>query len=385
MTRIHVPLICKEDLSYNIYLESGIYQHIPRILSENHSQLKDRKVCIVSDSNLRDLYAKKLLDAFQEDHWNAFLFSFPAGEKYKTVQTKIELENFLFQKNFARDSLLIALGGGVVGDLVGFTASTLNRGIPYVQVPTTLIAQVDSSLGGKTGVDVPKYGKNLIGTFYQPLAVFTDPLFLLTLSDSHYYAGMAEIIKHAVIQDSQMFQLLLDQKSAIQCRDKNLLEKLIAMNCEIKTKVVQQDEKELGMRQILNFGHTIGHALESEMDYEILHGEAVAIGMVIEAFLSSELKYLPKEYAKRIESCIALYHLPIRIPAFVSLDGLLAKTRLDKKSQSSQARYALPTGIGQMLLWNGNYSIPVENELLKRVLVLHQENPSGTTSKEERS
>ncbi len=360
MKTINVSLIKQEDFSYSIYIDQGILAR----LSDYLSRLSQRsKYLIVTDSNVKELYGTNVLESMIDSGFETYLFSFPAGEEQKNIDTKIDIESYMFQNKFGRDSVIIALGGGVVGDLSGFTASTFNRGIPYVQIPTTILAQVDSSVGGKTGIDVP-YGKNLIGTFYQPKMVIIDPLVLKSLPNEEYIAGMAEVIKHAIIQDESLFKLLYDQSDAIMSRDMDVLERIIEWNCDIKRRVVEEDEKEGNLRRILNYGHTIGHAIETLMDYQSLHGECVAIGMLVEAEIASILGYLDAFCVKDIEKLVSKFSLPTHVPIELSEEAIYQTTLLDKKAVRNEPFYSLPKDIGTMLELEGQYGVQIDSSIV---------------------
>ena len=306
MKKIDVKLIKTVDNSYPILIEQYIFSQIPEFLKNKY---KSEKILIVSDSNVTPLYAETLYHTLKKSSFNTYLFSIPAGERYKNLNTKTDIENYMFENNFTRDSLIIALGGGVVGDISGFVAATFNRGIPYIQIPTTIVAQVDSSIGGKTAIDVP-HGKNLIGAFYQPTMVIIDPEVLKTLPENEYISGMAEVIKHAIIYDVNLFKILKENLTHIKQRNLPILSEIIARNCEIKKSVVEQDEKEMNLRKILNFGHTIGHAIEKLLNYQSLHGECVALGMIAESQISSKMGYLPEKDYIEIKDLIHKINLP---------------------------------------------------------------------------
>ncbi len=246
---------------------------------------------------------KSFLASLKDVGLNVDLIEFPAGEASKNINTCLDIAEKLLERGADRETCLIALGGGVVGDMVGFIASVFMRSIPYIQIPTTLVAQVDSSIGGKTAVDLP-CGKNLLGTFYQPGAVFADLSFLDTLPEKEFNNGLAEIIKYGVIEDEKMFRALEDNMEAVKQKDAVLLLKLVENCCRIKKSIVEIDEKEQGLRRILNFGHTLGHALEALSKYKITHGEGVALGMIAAARISEKMGYLESEETKRIEGLI---------------------------------------------------------------------------------
>ena len=266
----------------------GILDRMILLIAKNH---KAARYVIVTDSNVNRLYGQTMLDALTEAGLKASIMEIPAGESSKNISTVMDIAGRLLACGADRGTLLIALGGGVVGDLTGFIASVYMRSVPYIQIPTTLVGQVDSAIGGKTAVDLPQ-GKNLLGTFYQPRAVFADLNFLDTLPEKEFNNGLAEIIKYGIIEDEKMFKLLEENMDAVKSRDSAHLLKIIETCCRIKKSIVEIDEREQGLRRILNFGHTLGHALEAVSDYALSHGEGVALGMIAAAKLSVKMHYL---------------------------------------------------------------------------------------------
>jgi 3-dehydroquinate synthase len=269
----------------------------------------------------------------------------PAGEASKSMATVLHVTGRMMALQASRKSVLVALGGGVVGDLAGFAASIFKRSVPFVQVATSLIAQVDSSVGGKTGVDLPE-GKNLLGTFYQPRAVLIDPRCLDTLPEKEFKNGLAEIIKYGIIRDKALFEILEREQAAIRARDTALMQHLISRSCRIKADVVEVDEKEGGLRRILNFGHTVGHALEAASNYALSHGEAVAVGIVIAAEISRRLGHLNEDSRRRIERVVKQYGLPTTVPGSCTIDTVLGFLASDKKAVGGRIHYVLIRDIG---------------------------------------
>ncbi|MDO8746914.1 MAG: 3-dehydroquinate synthase, partial [Thermodesulfovibrionales bacterium] len=258
---------------------------------------------------------------------------------------------------------LIALGGGVIGDITGFVASTYMRGIDYIQIPTPLLAQVDSSVGGKTGVN-HKLGKNMIGTFYQPKLVWIDIDILKTLPQKEFFAGLAEVIKYGVIWDAKLFAFLENNRDKILRLDEKSLTHIIKRSCEIKAEVVSKDEREAGLRAILNYGHTIGHAIETATGYKkYLHGEALTIGMFIEAEIAESLKLLKEKTVQRIKSLIESYGLPTKIPVRINRNALLASMQLDKKAVAGELKFILPERIGKVRIQKG-----IEGRIMRETL-----------------
>lgn len=332
------------------YNDSPIYDII---LAEDYNNLsielnkletKDKKLCIVSDSTVSTFYLDKLREVLKDACILVETFVFSAGESSKNLDTVYSLYEHLIKANFDRKDVLIALGGGVVGDLTGYTAATYLRGIRFIQMPTSLLAMVDSSIGGKTGVDFHAY-KNMIGAFHQPKSVYMNLTTLLTLSDRQYYSGLGEIIKHGLIKDKDYYEWLKENSSAIKSRDMNTLQEMIFRSCLIKRQVVEKDPKELGDRALLNFGHTIGHAIEKLMEFELLHGECVALGMVAASYISYERGNISKEQLDDIISLMDVFELPISISGLDAMD-IIDVTSHDKKMESGKLKFILLSEIG---------------------------------------
>lgn len=342
MERIKVNLEKSRKDSYEILIGQDIMDRVGLIIKiKNHA---DRYV-IVTDSNVNPLYGEMVKKKLAGTAMPVDLIEIPAGESSKSLNTVLDVVRQLVRLKASRKSLLIALGGGVVGDVAGFIASIYMRSIPYVQIPTTLLAQVDSSVGGKTGVDVPE-GKNLLGTFYQPKAVYIDLSFLMTLSDKDFANGMAEIIKYGVIGNYNLFELLESESKGIKDRNPSLMESLVGRSCKIKADIVEMDEKELGLRRVLNFGHTLGHALEAASGYTLSHGEAVSIGMVGAAKISHRLDYLDWASYTRIVGLIKEYHLPTKIPSGLETAQIMDFMATDKKAVGGRLHFVLARKIG---------------------------------------
>ncbi len=329
MDQIIVNLKRSHDDSYPIFIGENLLQEIPQWIQSN---IKSSRFIIITDHHVEKLYGKKLVQLFIEHNSKVELYSFKPGESSKTREIKSKIENWMLQKEIGRDSCILALGGGVTGDLAGFVAATYLRGIPFIQIPTTLLSQVDSSIGGKVAVDT-SYAKNMIGAFYQPKAVFIDTTTLLTLPGDLKFNGLGEIIKHAIIQDRDYFEWIEKNVNSIKNLQASILIPLIKRSCEIKAKVVEEDERENGKRKILNFGHTIGHALESLMDYKMLHDHCVCIGMVAELNISKQLNWIDEISVERIKQLLMNFNLPVSIPKKINLRALIKKTYLDKKVQ----------------------------------------------------
>ena len=342
MERIRVHLETSRRDSYEILIGEDMMDHAGLISKVKNDA--DRCV-IVTDSDVNPLYGEVVKKKLKESALHVDIIEIPAGEASKSLHTVLGVVKQLIGLKVSRKSLLIALGGGVVGDVTGFVASIYMRSIPYVQIPTTLLAQVDSSVGGKTGVDLPE-GKNLLGTFYQPKAVYIDLSFLKTLSDKDFANGLAEIIKYGIIGTQNLFEFLEHENNGIKKRIPSLMKSLVSRSCKIKADVVQMDEQELGLRRILNFGHTLGHALEAASDYDLSHGEAVSIGMVGAAMISHRLNYLDKTSYTRIVDLIKLYGLPTTIPTDMETAQIVTFMGTDKKIVAGQLHFVLVKEIG---------------------------------------
>ena len=363
---IRVPLVEKRDASYDILIKAGLVRQLDTILEE---YCPAAAYAVISDSHVGKLYGEELVQQLSAGGHRVELLTFPAGESNKTRETWASLSDRMLAAQFGRDSAVIALGGGVVSDVAGFVAATYLRGVPLVQVPTSLLAMIDSSIGGKTGVDVPA-GKNLLGAFHQPRVVVADPDLLGSLASVQLAAGLAEAVKHGVIADAEYFAFLEAEYAAIFAKHAPALERLVRHSVEIKAAVVAQDEREQGRRAILNFGHTVGHAIESTSKYEVLHGEAVSIGMVYEGRLAESLGIAAAGTARRISSVLERLHLPIERPDGSHVDELLAAMRADKKVRAGEIRLALPKTIGTAHGSDGEgWTVAVGEEAIRQVLV----------------
>ena len=308
---------------------------------------------IVSNTTVAPLYAAALYSALQPHYREVHTLSLPDGEAHKNWETLNQIFDCLLAHGCDRKTVLFALGGGMVGDMTGFAAASYMRGVPFVQVPTTLLAQVDSSVGGKTGINHP-LGKNMIGAFYQPERVVCDLSLLATLPARELAAGLAEVIKYGPIADMVFLDWIEAHTSALRAGDVQALAHAVRRSCEIKAEVVGQDEREGGLRAILNFGHTFGHAIEAGMGYgQWLHGEAVACGMVMAAHLSQALGLLDDSFVARLTRIIAAFGLPVRGPVIDAADNAgryLELMRVDKKAQDGAIRFVLVDGSGKALL-----------------------------------
>ena len=348
-----------KERSYSIVIGTKVLQKLGLRVKE----FRPSKVAVISNETIFPIYRDILLKSLREYNMDPEILLLPDGEEYKDSLRVNNLHGELLKSRFDRNSLLIALGGGVVGDITGFVASTYMRGIRYVQVPTSLLAQVDSSVGGKTGVNHP-LGKNMIGAFYQPSLVMIDIDTLRTLPKREFYSGMAEIIKYGVIADRTLFDFLKTNKEGILSLGDDII-KVIKRSCEIKADVVSKDERESGIRAILNFGHTIGHAIETATGYKtFLHGEAIGIGMCAAAGLAVRMGIFQKSEAKLIKDLVRMYQLPAKIPEDINVSEIISAMEIDKKVKAGKLRFILPESIGIVKIMED-----VDRGLIKEVLV----------------
>lgn len=361
MEKIRVNLKISEDKSYDILIGDGLLDRIPGDLKE--AGLAHR-FALVTDSNVEKLYGNALFEKFVSAGLNALLITFPAGEMHKNRETKARIEDSMLENKFGRDSAVVALGGGVPGDIAGYVAATYTRGLPYVQVPTTLVACVDSSIGGKTAVDTP-HGKNLIGAFHQPWRVYIDVNTLLTLSEKEIREGLAEVIKYGVIMDDDLFSFLKRNMKRVFAYDKEALTRIIKRGCEIKGEVVEKDERESNLRKILNFGHTIGHAVENLSHYKISHGEAISVGMAAEGRIAVRMGLLKEEELERLLRLLSEAGLPTGMPGHMKIRDVIDTMKLDKKARGGKIEMALPESIGRMAEVRGSYGLKIDESLIR--------------------
>ena len=339
MKTLHVDLA---NRSYPIYIGTNLLEQ--KALFEPHLK-SSTTVFIVSNTTVAPLYAKTLINTLSQLGKTVRLLELPDGESFKDWQHLQLIFDELLAHGADRQSMIIALGGGVVGDMAGFGAASFMRGIRFIQVPTSLLAQVDSSVGGKTGINHP-LGKNMIGAFHQPVAVIADLNTLRTLPPRELSAGLAEVIKHGAIADADFLDWIEANTSALLACDTDAMAHAVLRSCEIKSAVVSADEREGGIRATLNFGHTFGHAIESGLGYgEWLHGEAVGCGMVMAADLSARLGHISKADAQRLKRIIASMHLPI-VPPKLGAERFMELMQVDKKTEAGQIRYITLGSIG---------------------------------------
>jgi 3-dehydroquinate synthase len=347
------------ERSYPILIQQGLLDKVGDVLSNNPFA---KRYAIIADDHVAALFGERLLVSLHKCGIPAEIITFAQGESSKNLGTIAELSSTLARMGFDRKDGLLALGGGVTGDITGFLAACYMRSIPFAQVPTTLLAQVDSSVGGKTGVDIPE-GKNLVGAFYQPKTVFIDSQVLLQLPKTEFLNGLAEVIKYGVIYERDFFKFLEMSRKDILALDLHVLEDVIARCCKIKAVVVEADEKESDFRRILNFGHTIGHAVEAVSGYKLAHGSAVAMGMVAAAELAVLKGIMERREKERLADLIHEFGLPLAIPQEYDRARIQEYFLADKKTVDGKVFFILPTSIGKVIITD-----EIEEGMLAKVL-----------------
>lgn len=339
-----LPILYNKKPCYDIVF-SHTFEELPQELQDLGAE--NRKICIYTDSNVEKLYAKQIQELLEPVCRKVILFSFPAGEEYKTLDTIKEAYKTLIEAGFDRKDLILALGGGVVGDMAGYTAATYLRGIDFVQVPTTLLAQSDSSIGGKTGVDFDGY-KNMVGAFHMPRLVYMNLATLKTLDARQFYNGFAEVMKHGLIKDAIFYEWLIDKMYEICERDLDTLEEMIMRSCTVKKLVVEKDPTEQGERALLNLGHTIGHAIEKYKNFTLSHGECVALGCVAAAFISWKHELLTMEEYYEVRDMFVPFNLPISVED-IDPQEVLRLTKSDKKMKDGTLQFILLKRVGKAM------------------------------------
>ena len=337
MNKVRVRL--KEN-SYDILVEPGLLNQVGEKLLE---VLNSRRTVIITNHAINRIYGEVVRNSLTRAGFKVDLLAIPAGEREKNWQRAHKLYDQLLKLRVDRSTAILALGGGVIGDLAGFVAATWMRGLPFIQIPTSLVAQCDSSIGGKVAINHPQ-GKNLIGAFYQPKLVLVDPMTLKTLPKAELKSGLAEVIKHGIIADARFFSYLERNLERFHQLDLEVMTKVVTTNCRIKARVVSQDEKEAGLRAILNYGHTFGHALEASFDYRIRHGEGVAVGMAAAAYMAVRRGMISEAEQKRINSLIDQAGLPLM--AFADVKQIKKHLLYDKKISNNQLCFILTVKIG---------------------------------------
>jgi 3-dehydroquinate synthase len=368
MTSATVP-VPVAGAGYDVVLGAGLLAHLDELV---RGRCPASRYAVITDSTVAQHYGKRVAQMLDDGTSPSVLAIFPAGEWNKTRETWASLTDQLLTARLDREAAIVAVGGGVVGDLAGFVAATYQRGIPHVQVPTSLLAMIDSSIGGKTGVDT-SHGKNLVGAFHQPRLVLTDVETLATLPPVQLASGMAEAIKHGVIADAVYLDALLEGADAVRAGETEVRAAVVRRSVEIKAAIVAEDEREAGRRAVLNFGHTVAHALETALGYELLHGEAVAIGMAVESALGERLGVTHRSVADAVRDALEALRLPTELPGGAAPDQVLEILRRDKKVRAGTVRFALPRRLGEMARADdGSWTIAVpEADVLDTLRASH--------------
>lgn len=363
MNQIIMQIPSKKSIVYPIMVDSDLLINPDKWLPND---VYNKRLVIITDNNVNKIYGEKLSNTLHQ--YKPLLLSFSPGESEKNYQTKNLLEEKMLQQYCNRETLILAMGGGVVGDMAGFIASTYMRGISYIQIPTTLLAMVDSSVGGKTGINTP-LGKNLIGAFWQPICVVADLICLKTLSQTHIINGLIEALKMFLTNDANYFIYAKKNLNDILNKDIATLKKIIEQAIKIKVNIVNQDEKEMNKRMILNFGHTIGHALEKITNYTMLHGYAVALGILVETKISQLLGFISDEEYHIIKSLFFQLNISGEPLKNMDNDKIIEATQSDKKMKSNNVRYVLLKKLGEVYNDDNFFAHPVENEIVKKALL----------------
>ncbi len=367
MSSYFVELKKVVDDSYEIEIGFGLED---KLISDIKAGLVGniKKFAVITDSNVEKLYACSIYDKLKAEGYTTDLIVFPAGEKSKTRQTKEYIEDTMLQKGYRRDCCIIAVGGGVVTDVAGFVAGTYGRGVPFINYATTLLAAADASIGGKTAVDTP-LATNLIGIFNQPEKVYLDIATWKTLPAKQMYSGMAETIKHACLSDAEFFEYLEENMEKVLSVDETVCQFVSEKNCNIKYNVVMKDERESGLREVLNLGHTVGRAIETVSDYQLLHGEAVSIGLIAQAKLAVKYGYMNEVEEQRVVALLKRANLPTSIPDYIDREQLVKKLYTDKKVKNGQLRFVLQKGIGNVVQFGeNNFAMPIDEDVAREII-----------------
>ena len=340
-----LPIFYNKKPCYDIVFTGSFEELLPEL---QNLGCENRRICIVTDSKVNELYGEEVLGLLQDKCLKAVKYAFPNGEEHKTLDTVKGIYTFLIKEGFDRRDLLLALGGGVVGDITGYAAATYLRGIDFIQVPTTLLSQADSSIGGKTGVDFDGY-KNMVGAFYMPKLVYMNLAVLNTLEDRQYFSGFAEVMKHGLIKDAMFYEWLIENMYEICERDLDVLQEMLKRSCTVKKMIVEKDPTEQGDRALLNFGHTIGHAIEKAKNFKLTHGECVALGAVAAAFISWKRELLSMEEYYEIRDMFVPFNLPISVDELDPRE-ILELTKSDKKMEAGKVKFVLLKKIGKAVI-----------------------------------
>jgi 3-dehydroquinate synthase len=368
MSTFHVELKRVVDDSYEIEIGRSLAGKLADDLRSGLIPGR-RRFALITDTTVETLYAGEILDRLLSAGFEGKIFSFPAGELSKTRETKADLEDRMLSAGFRRDCFVLAVGGGVVSDLAGFLAGTYGRGVPFINYATTLLAAADASVGGKTAVDTP-LATNQIGLFHQPRKVYIDIDAWRTLPPRQISSGLAETVKHAVLADRAFFKYLEEHMEAIRNHDPDACEAIARQNCSVKYQVVMKDERETGLREVLNLGHTVGRAVETESGYRLTHGEAVSIGLAAACALSVRLGSMMEEEAARVRRLLARAGLPTGIPTYIDREALLRRLYTDKKVRNGRLRFVLPQGIGAVVEFApGVFAREISEETAREILL----------------
>jgi len=362
MKIVRVKLKSRLNESYNIRIGEGALELLPESIRKCG---KRDRIGLVIDANAARFHGPKVEALLDGADLNRVKYEQPSGEEHKTRAAKEKIEESFFKAGLGRGSLIVAVGGGVTGDIAGFTAATFMRGIPVIQVPTTLLSQVDSSVGGKTGVDTPA-GKNMVGSFHQPAAVIIDPAFLLTLEDDEFLSGLGEVIKHALLFDPSLYRLLMEHKSKVLARELGLMADIVARNCALKAAVVRRDCREAEYRKTLNLGHTFAHALESVTDFRVKHGIAVLHGLCAEICIGVASGLVVRSVADRVFSLVENYLPKERRWESYDIPALVRAMAFDKKNSGSAIFFSLIGQVGKPLRIGRCYALPVSVPVIEK-------------------
>ena len=369
MSVFHVELKKTIDDSYDVTIGQEL---VPTLIRDLKKGLDGgvKKLAVITDSNVEELYGGPICQALVGAGYQAELFVFPAGEKSKVRSVKELLEDSMLGSGFRRDCMVIAVGGGVVSDLAGFVAGTFGRGVPYINYSTTLLAAADAAVGGKTAVDTP-LATNLIGLIYQPKKVYVDIDTWKTLPREHMINGLAETVKHGCLADLKLFEYLEKNTEKILECDPEACTYISEHNCNVKYQVVMKDERESGLREILNLGHTVGRAIETVSDYQLLHGEAVSIGLVAQARLGAKHRYMTLDECERVINLLSHIGLPVTIPDYIDREELVKKLYTDKKVRDGKLRFVFQKRIGNVMSFDGgeSYAKPVSEDEIRGIIM----------------
>ncbi len=363
--QLEARLSARPETRYPVVIGAGVLTRLPDLLPADRYG-----VVVISEQRVWPLWGEAVMEILRQGERRVDHYLFAPGEIHKTRETKATLEDRLVADAWGRDVVLVALGGGVVTDLVGYLAATYLRGVRYLSVPTTLLAMVDAALGGKTGVNTAA-GKNLVGAFHQPEAVLADLDTLSTLPDVELDHGLAETVKHAALSDEALLDRLVTDATALRARDAEALSDTVARSMAVKLQLVAADEQDHGLRQALNFGHTVGHALERASEYRVGHGHAVAVGMCVESDAAVRAGLMAPTVRDRIVGVIEALGLPARLPADISHTALTAALVLDKKNRGGEVRYAFPGALGQVATFGGQYTTALPDDAVGAALLAH--------------